>query len=117
MNMSLLKTNEHRLTRLKVHPLIPHLLTRTCQIPSDVSQEWKTHVALQEDSGTWSQNIIISTSTSQADLVVVYSLHLVEIVCASVVNIMQESSSYHGHHLQICVIALQFSCLAPVKHI
>lgn len=45
---------------------------------------------------------------SESDL-----LHLVEIIGAPVVDIMQESSSDHGHDLQICVVSLQLPCLTP----
>lgn len=39
------------------------------------------------------------------------SLHLVEVVGASVVNVMAESSSDHGQGLQVREVALQLSCL------
>ncbi len=63
--------------------------------------------------------IIISRSYNSASTCrnssSIYWLHLVEIICASVVDIMQEAGSDHGHHFQICVIPLQFACLAPYK--
>lgn len=40
-----------------------------------------------------------------------HSLHLVEIVCASVVDVMTEGSSDHGQGLQISEVPLQLSCL------
>lgn len=33
-------------------------------------------------------------------------LDLVQVVCPSVVNIMQETSSNHSHHLQVSVVSL-----------
>lgn len=39
------------------------------------------------------------------------SLHLVEVVCASVVDVMTEGSSDHGQGLQIGEVPLQLSCL------
>lgn len=39
------------------------------------------------------------------------SLHLVEIVGASVVNVMAEGSSDHGQGLQVCEVSLQVSSL------
>lgn len=39
------------------------------------------------------------------------SLHLVEVVGASVVNVMAEGSSDHGQGLQVCKVTLQLPCL------
>lgn len=39
------------------------------------------------------------------------SLHLVEVVRASVVDVMTEGSSDHGQGLQISEVPLQLSCL------
>lgn len=41
-----------------------------------------------------------------------FLLHLVEVVGASVVNIMAEAGGYHGHALQVCVVTLQITCLS-----
>lgn len=40
---------------------------------------------------------------------------MVQVVGPSVVNIMEETSSYHGHDLQISVIALQHSRLSTQR--
>lgn len=47
----------------------------------------------------------------EVGVVRVDSLHLVEIVCASVVDVMTEGSSDHGQGLQISEVPLQLSCL------
>lgn len=39
------------------------------------------------------------------------SLHLVEVVCASVVDVVAEGSSDHGQGLQISEVPLQLPCL------
>lgn len=39
------------------------------------------------------------------------SLHLVEVVRASVINVMTEGCSDHGQGLQISEVSLQLSCL------
>lgn len=39
-------------------------------------------------------------------------LDLVQVICPSVINIMEEACSYHGHHLQVGVVSLQHSCLS-----
>lgn len=38
-------------------------------------------------------------------------LHLVEVVGASVINVMAERSSDHGQGLQVCEVSLQLSSL------
>lgn len=40
-----------------------------------------------------------------------YSLQLVEVVSSSVVNIVTEAGSHHGHTLQVSVVTLQITCL------
>lgn len=39
------------------------------------------------------------------------SLHLVEVVGASVVNVVAEGSGDHGQGLQVCEVSFQLSCL------
>lgn len=44
----------------------------------------------------------------------VHLLHLVQIISASVVNVMAEGSSKHGKGFKIRVVFLQFSCLKNI---
>ena len=42
-------------------------------------------------------------------------LHLVEVVGASVVYVMAEPCSHHGHSLQVSVVTLQVTCLRKFR--
>ena len=42
-------------------------------------------------------------------------LQLVQVVGASVVNIMAEACSHHGHGLQVSVVTLQVTCLRKFR--
>lgn len=44
------------------------------------------------------------------------SLDLVQVVGPSVINVVEEAGSDHGHHLQVGVIALQHSRLSTQRH-
>lgn len=47
---------------------------------------------------------------------IINSLDLVQVVGASVVDIMEEACSYHSHYLQVGVVPLQHPCLRAHTH-
>ena len=47
----------------------------------------------------------------------VHLLHLIQIIGASVVNVVAEGSSKHGKGFKVCVVFLQSSCLKENRHI
>ena len=47
----------------------------------------------------------------------VHLLHLIQIIGASVVNVVAEGSSNHGKGFKVCVVFLQSSCLKENRHI